>query len=486
MKFLFVCVLCLCCALLSAQEKLGIANSNYSSSNSIFLNPTSSADSKTYMQFNIIGLNAYAFTNAGYLPDFSVWQILKTGALPTPTLSTIKLKQFAYLNASVDGPSFVMSKRNYGLGVFVRARSTADIKNLPFELVTTILNEDPSSTLPKEDDINVRNLKAANMTWVEYGGNFAYMVKKNRQNIWTLGGNLRRLTGINVFYANLLQTKGRYNDTLVKLDTLRGKLNYNQPAWNSGKGWGLDIGVTYKKMLENAESYYAHSTQSNCKHIDYKYKLSATLRDVGYINFKKGGNKGSVNASGYFYVSSFDTSLAYTLEKNFTSTLTTNVPVLASMPTNLVLQGDWNFENGMYLNATFIKNLIPNRVVGVQGANLISIAPRFELKQFEVAMPLTFQRFIYPQLGLALRYRTFVLGFDNVFPLVYKKNTYGLNVYFSLGFSLFKNKACNTKSLSVANCPKGLFSGRLKRKHSKKVHDKGHDLKWLSKKKKKR
>jgi len=107
--------------------------------------------------------------------------------------------------------------------------------------------------------------------------------------------------------------------------------------------------------------------------------------------------------------------------------------------------------------------MVFNGTTGVQGANLVSICPRYELRQFEVAMPLTFQRFIYPQLGLAFRYRTFVLGFDNMFPLFLKKNTYGVGVYFTLGFSIFRNHACRVKSTHVDYCPPKLKVP--KRKH---------------------
>ena len=149
------------------------------------------------------------------------------------------------------------------------------------------------------------------------------------------------------------------------------------------------------------------------------------------------------------------------IKNNFKTTISNN-PILATLPTALSVQFDWNFENYIYLNATVIKNLVPNDAVGPQGSNLISICPRVEFKQIELAMPLTFQKFLYPQLGFAIRIRTFVLGFDNIFPLIVKKNTYGLNAYFNIGFSRFINKACKTGSNLVDNCPKYKMRGGSK------------------------
>ena len=52
-----------------SQEKLGIANSNFHPTSSIFLNPSSSVDSRTFAQLNLIGLNAFMVTNQMYLPQ---------------------------------------------------------------------------------------------------------------------------------------------------------------------------------------------------------------------------------------------------------------------------------------------------------------------------------------------------------------------------------------------------------------------------------
>src|SRR4051812_35952878 len=100
-----------------AQEKLGIANSNYQSTSSIFLNPSSSVDSRTFIQFNLIGLNAYAYTNQVYMPDFSIPRVL-TGYNHQPAIITTNSKKFLYGNFSVDAPALVISHRRIGIGLF--------------------------------------------------------------------------------------------------------------------------------------------------------------------------------------------------------------------------------------------------------------------------------------------------------------------------------------------------------------------------------
>jgi hypothetical protein len=135
-------------------------------------------------------------------------------------------------------------------------------------------------------------------------------------------------------------------------------------------------------------------------------------------------------------------------------------PVRAMLPLTLSGHFDYNFENYFYVSAVFMKNLVPAVATGVQGIDLFAVAPRFETKNVEVSLPVSFIRYVRPQLGFAFRIRTFVLGVDNVLPLVVRSNVSTFGVYFSVGFSIFRNHACKTRSGGVADCQPGV---RIKR-----------------------
>lgn len=423
------------------------------------------------MQLNLVGLNAYAMTNLAYIPNFSIWQVKKTGTIETPQISTINLKKFLYANVTVDGPAFVMSKGEYGGGFFVRGRSVVDIRGIPYQLTNMLLNQNPNPSVPQKLDVNLRNLKLANMTWVEYGLNFGKMIKKEKDVIITMGGNLKYVTGVDIIYANLTRLNGHINDSTVNVKQMTAKARFNTPGWNTGGGMGVDFGVTYKKMLEKVDTYQAHSKKSGCAFIDYKYKIGISILDFGYIRFNKNTYKANVSGSGQinnYHKDSLNGVVKYDLH----TSEQINSPIWATLPTALAAQFDWNFENHLYLNGTIIKNVVPNALTGVQSPNLLSICPRYEFKTFELAMPFTLQRFIYPQLGFAFRVRSFVLGFDNVFPFLFKKNTYGLNVYFNLGISIFKNPACKQKGQRAVDCPRDTIKNNFKAKKSKKSQSK--------------
>jgi hypothetical protein len=477
-----------------AQEKLGVENSNYSSTNSILLNPSSSVDSRTMVQVNLVGANIYGMTNQVYIPNFSIWSAAKTG-VQDPQISKIPFNKFVYLKAEVDGPSVVVSNREIGVGFFVRARAEGNINNIPAGLGNYFVNQS-KDTSAKTFDIDLSSTKLSEMTWVEYGLNLGKMFFKHGDVIIAGGANLKYLTGINIAYADFSRLKAHIDPTQVNVQNFKGEMRYNTPGWNTGRGAGADLGITYKKMLKWVDSYYSNSKKSSCKYIDYKYKIGVSLLDVGAIRFvdntfKEDITGGAVNVTmNDLKKTSNPDSLYNFIKNNFKTSTKTNSPIWASLPTALSVQADWNMsyylhfkKEHFYINTTLIQGLTTAATVGVQRSNLISIAPRYEIQNIGIAIPLTFQRYLYPQVGFAFRFRTFALGFDNVLPFILKNNTYGMNVYFNLGFSLFKNPACKVSHPRFA--PPKIYNGytflSLRGKPKKSVSSNGPISKQIAK-----
>jgi hypothetical protein len=452
----------------ASQERLGITNSNYYSTASIQLNPSSSVDSRTYMQLHLIGFNFYAKTNFAYLPNFNIKQIFN---VPEPMRSEGNGKKFLYVNGSVEALSFVLSKRTYGVGFFLRARTVMDMRRVSYELASTLLNGDGISSFGSRNLLgqDFKNAKFSQMTWAEYGINFGKMISRQRDVLITVGGNIKYLTGINLFYANIAEFSS-YNDGngTFGVSSLDAKILRTRSRWGAGKGIGTDFGITYKIMEDYVEKYYANSKLSNCKYVDYKCKISLSVRDVGFIKFKGETTDTRVVGSGHYDPFRADTAFLQAIQSNFSNTTIEGKPIMASLPSALTGQIDYNFDNSIYLNVALVKNLIPTRITGVQSPDLLSIAPRVEFKQFEFALPLTLQKFRFPQLGFGLRYRSFVVGMDNLFPLFLKRDTYGINLYASLAVSIFTNSACNTKRMSASDCPS--FRKQRKNRPKKRKH----------------
>ena len=449
-----------------SQEKLGIANSNYHSTSSIFLNPSSSVDSRVFAQLNLIGLNAFMITNQMYLPNFSMPKLI-TGYHEQPVIVPDRKNNYLYGNFSLDGPALVISHSKVGFGLFARGRLEVDMRKIPYQITKLFLPGGFDTTVvPDAVDFNVRNAKISTMSWAEFGINFAGMVKERNGLLITAGGNFKYLAGINLFYANLSRFNGYMKDTLIDVKSLKGKIRTSQPGWATGKGFGTDLGITIRRALKSDteyEGYYVHSPRSHCDCYDYLYKLGISLLDLGYINFNettfKAAIRGSTYIPNYNNVSSADS----LIQADFDTTIERDVPFKAALPTALSVQLDMNTTHHTYLNVSLVKNLIHPRITGIQRANLLAITPRYETRWIEVAMPLTFHRFYNPHLGFAFRIRSFVLGTDNILPYFMTKKTRVVSVYFNLGISLFRNPACRkkrhhtkkqkTEKRATAECP---------------------------------
>jgi hypothetical protein len=434
---------------LSSQDKPGISNSNHSPSNSVFLNASSTADSRVYMQANLVGLNVFVINNMSYLPQFSIWEWRKTREVPRPLINENKLPSFFYAYAEVLGPAFYISYKNFGAGLFTRARSILAVNRLPHQLTSLLMMQDPVG--PNQLDIDLTNARFVNMSWAEYGGNFSYIFHKRNNVMMVAGANVKYLTGINLAYGLVNNLQGNYNDTVIDVQDLTGRVSYNTPSWNSGSGAAIDLGFTYKHMLSGIETYFPNSTRSNCKKMDYLWKLGVSLRDVGFIRFTKNVSSADFSGSGYFYTDRNDVSYRPKLETTM-NTVIKNDPVTAFMPAALAAQLDYNLGYPFYLNLSASKNLLPKTFTGAPGPDYITLTPRFETSQIEVSLPLSLQHFIRPQIGIAFRIRSLVVGVDNLVPLIVMANTFGVGVYFSLGITLFRNPACRTCSRSVDGC----------------------------------
>ncbi|MBL7931327.1 MAG: hypothetical protein JNL60_05480 [Bacteroidia bacterium] len=454
----------LICSIGFSQEKFGISNSNYSSSNSIFLNPSSSVDCRTYIQYNIAGAQVFAKSNFGYLPNFKYSSALQT---KTINRSNSQTKQFLYAVVNGQGPGLIISKRMYGGGFFTRIRNVTDMRNVSYQLASAFLNENGFNPEQSRDLLgqDIKNARLATMTWAEYGINFGKMIKRQQDIIIALAGNIKYNTGVNIYYANLIEFDSFTNaDGSFGVNRLDGTVRNNQAAWKSGRGWGLDLGITYKIMEDYVDKYLANSKLSNCNYVDYKIKIGLSLLDLGYVRFKTNTTRTDVSGAGYFDPKRIDTAFTDVIKSNFKNETVEGKPITATLPTALSGQMDYNFDNDFYLNVTVVKNLIPTRMIGVPGADVLVICPRYETLPIEVGLPFALQKFRYPNLGFMLRLRSMVFGVDNIFPLFMARNTNNVGVYFSLGISLFRNPACKTKRLTVADCIK-FATGKGKKRH---------------------
>ncbi|MGD1844470.1 MAG: DUF5723 family protein [Salibacteraceae bacterium] len=459
MKFHLLMMTGLFCVLsVRAQENLGIANSNYAPTNSMLLNPASVVNSKTYLDINLVGASAYARNNLAYLPKSQfyfprdIWSL----NIPEPSYNTSNNRIKGYLDAGIQGPSATLQWGKHAFGFYTGARSVTSVKRIPGYLARVVIDgADPSETDYRE--YNDRNVRAKSMTWGEVGLSYSTILSQKNKDMWTGGITLKRLYGLQSTSFILERADITTNENnQVQINELRGKYANADFNFRAGRGWSTDIGVTYQKMLEDVTRYVPHLTRYGCDHINYKYKIGASLLDAGYIRFKNGATAREFERTTQVQnVEDIDDPDELTQVSPESGTFTEKFRFTNQTPMAISGQFDYNFENDFYINATVVQTLVHPRNYGPERANLLSITPRYERRFFEAAMPLSLHQYTSPQVGLAFRFAYLVIGTDNVVPFLFKTDVYSADVYFSLKYSLFNNPGCKSRSgrQSKKKCP---------------------------------
>lgn len=114
------------------------------------------------------------------------------------------------------------------------------------------------------------------------------------------------------------------------------------------------------------------------------------------------------------------------------------------LPTALSVQYDYNFENKLFLNATALYGLRRNRVLGAELPDFLAVTPRYETKYFEVATPVSVNRFLRPGVGLGVRLWFIQIGTDNLIPYLIG-DAYRLDGYFNVKIPLTNSHRCDVK-----------------------------------------
>ncbi len=446
-----------CCCQLIAQENMGISSSNYAPTNSVLLNPSSIGDSKVYWEINLVGSSVFIDNNYIYSPSFSILHAIRNlktlEKLEEPIDNFKPGDKSAYVDIALHGPSFYLNLGKHSVGLSTQLKTVVDGRNIDANLAKFMY--EGFKYLPQRGiEYNTANTKINAMTWGELGINYAYTFKQKSNNMYIGGISVKRLYGITHFGVNIKDATFTVPDTSdIVFNNIDAKYGFSSPSFNAGRGWGVDLGFTYKKMLDEVDAYIPYSKKSGCKKPDYLYKIGVSLIDLGYISFNESSYYGEVNESGTwedFSNSNFDDNYDQydaKILQSFLSSSNVKNSYTAYLPTAISLQYDYNFENGFYLNGTIVQNLSFFNQLGVNRQNSLAITPRYELPRFEVAMPVTLRRYTSPSLGLAFRFwNNIIIGTDRIEYFFLKGDTYGVDIYFNIKIANLYTNKCDIKS----------------------------------------
>ncbi len=443
-----------------AQENMGIANSNYAPLNTIFLNPTSSADSKAFIDFNFTGVSIHALNNYAHLNQ-GIGGLNSGGELEV-LYDQNEPSYFAYTDVQVHGPALSLSMGKFGAGLFMNVRSVTSVNGITNHLAQHAINGfDFEDQLGNEYTTN--NLQLGSLAWLEYGANFSYIIHQEGRDMITVGGNLKYLNGIAGAGLNIQEWNYQVaNDSVLNSFEFRG--NYALPAFNediegasdvrgNGSGLGLDLGFSYKKMKKSVSNYRPH-TPSDCELKDYQYRFGVSLLDVGRIRMKEGYVRDfnvddpliweDYNGADPDGLEEIDELINQELAGRLSDNRTESYRL--ALPTALSMQFDYNVGKGFYANASIVHGFFRRNRLGVQRNNTFAITPRYERRQVEVALPMTLQNYQFFRMGAALRVYSVIIGTDNLTGLLgLHDRVRGADFYFSLKYTMFRPWYCKDK-----------------------------------------
>jgi hypothetical protein len=408
---------------LSAQNMLGVANSNLAGSAGMEINPASMLLMPYRWEINLITLNLSVENN--YL-SYSADHIFNSegthkdehGGLVDHFSSGDKT---ANLHMMLKFPSFIYRTRTMAFAFHVSSRNDLSIRNVPSGLAK-YLYEGKDYTPLYGTTINGEGIRAGGISWMEAGISFGKKIKKGDDNVLLIAGTGKVIGAIaGGFMKTNSGSMNIINDTTVLLNDLKGELDYASPTGIanpfSGRGAGFDIGICYV-----SNPYSGKSSMNQVINKKYNYRFGISLLDVGLVSFTR--NAKSYNIENPSAIDSL-------VNKN-----TGRNKFVMSLPTALSVQYDYCLLPKWFVNVTAVQRL-PIPMARVDRPNNLSATLRFETTSFEVDIPYSFYDYYQHRIGLGLRYHFFFIGSDKIGTFVNNDQITGLDFYLGIKLTNF-------------------------------------------------
>lgn len=442
MKRVCIILLGLSSVLLSnAQEYLGIRNSNYAGVQGLFLNPSSMANSKLKWDVNAISVgtifdNDFFFIHRKDVPVLGFRKIVN-GIINQDIFDNHfdpanPNKQYnIILSGEVVGPSFFteISKNNW-IGFTMATRAYANTANVPGHLAQNLYTDFRDQDLWNRkwnDQSTIFNA----MAWMQYGINYATVLKADAKHEWKAGIGINYLQGIagayekntNLNYeipdsSTLVLTNSSADYGLMKYDSTKSFASSRN--LNHGHGFSANIGFTY--VVYRDPTLYTSESQSTMS--SYKFKIGVSLIDIGMINFNKNSRAYHIetDSSAFNVPDQTNTNGSTSLNQRLRSVASETDSIRTftadhfdmALPSAISIQADWNVYKNFFLNATIIKGFNHGSRQGIVRPDTYSLTPRWETSLLEVSVPMSL---IYynrwqPRIGFAVRIGYFYFGGD--------------------------------------------------------------------------
>ncbi len=452
MKFLKLTLAVFCCLFarnVQAQEMWGIANSNYAGTMGMRLNPAGMAFLPAKFEISILSGDVFLQNNYVYFAHGSrPYRKMLNGTLSDTDIrdhyTTNDKNAFAHL--LLNGPSAIVRLNNFAVGIHAGVRADVSVRDVDYRLAKFIY-EGTDFVSQQQLDLTAARFKANALGMAEVGLSAAQQMDQGFGDKLSIGVTVNYLMGMDGLYINNGNLDYRFDDqSYLAVADVNTQMGYALPADGAtnytrirGRGVSTTIGFEYVKNYK--QRAYDKGRGKN-REKKYDYRFGASVIDAGYVNFNT-QTKVYDYSNRQFVWSGFDTT-AITGVNNAAEVVSDKIfdnpaagltarTYKAGTPTAVSAQFDYSVSPSVYVNASVI-HPVALSANSVRRPAQVSVTPRYERRQFEVAMPVSLYEYNTLRAGLAVRLGPLVLGSDYLNSMTGISEFNGFDFYFGLKF----------------------------------------------------
>jgi len=413
--------------------------SDYDPSSNVLLNPALLADNRTPLQFTVAGGSFLAWNDHGYLPAGSyVLPVALIQGFPMADENTVSGVRNGYGDFSLEGPGAFMVHERSAFGISTRLRMMTDAQDIPNHLSEFVFHDFRHS--PRYDiPYDVQNARFSNMVWGELALSFAQMLEVADDHHIQGGVTLKRLFPYSHIGFDFQQMTYEFTSADLEVQDFTGGYAFAPNGLAGRGGWGMDLGVIYRQTVDGSTSYIPFHRKSRCRSVSYRYQVGVSILDFGSASFNERASLVSVENADFFWEDYYETgvesierldSLALArVEGDQNPGAQRRQGYNVALPRALNVHGSWNVLYRWQFGMLWQQHLKGSTVYGLRRANLLSLVPRYQTRDFGCALPITYFEYEQLNVGFALRYRYLTLGSDDFLRGATSSDLYSLDLY---------------------------------------------------------
>ncbi len=426
----------------SAQRYYGIANSNYSGINGLYINPANIADNRLKLDIQLFSNNASVNQNYGYIKSFGS---LIDSLNNNKDVAFIKSGRTSDIGFNGLGearlPSFMFQiNKKSAIGLVTRGRILQTGSGLNTDYFTLVSDGIKGIKQPNGTVFTTGNLISTAHAFTDIGIAYGREVLNTGVHYLKVGGIIKRYNGLAYSSINANNLSVKLLDTSISKVEFNGSVDISKSFNNNngfnnltskellfggaGSGLGIDIGAVYEHRIINEDENGNNKISVNRYENKYKYKIGFAIQDIGSVNYKTSPNNERYTLK--FPTGGVIRSRVDTANINFTDVATYFKSIGASYtndsssttvtaPTVITLYGDYKFSKHIYVNALFTTGLTGGSPRSNSNPFQAVITPRFESKLFDAGLPISYNNLSKDlKIGIGLRLGIFFIGSDDL------------------------------------------------------------------------